>query len=387
MKERVGLLVLLIGLVLACQKESSSSQKDAYPAIQSTFQGKIDPQSPDDYAGQEVPLYITKDNTDGNVITNAGATLGRVLFYDRKLSIDNSISCSSCHKQEFAFGDDERLSGGVAGETGRHSMRLVNARFGFEKHFFWDERAATLEEQVTQPIQDHVEMGFSGRNGHPGIKELLTKLGQEDYYQELFTWVFGDAQITEERLKIALSQFVRSIQSFDSKYDQARNQGYVDGELFPNYTKLENDGKRLFTFPLGVGGAGCAGCHIPPEFDINANSGNNGVIRHASDSSQLELFITRSPSLRDLVKQDGSLNGPMMHTGNFSSLAQVIEHYNDIPNDPANSNLAQQLKRPGNQTQDLELTFYQKQALMAFIKTLAGSNIYTEPMYSDPFPQ
>ena len=129
-----------------------------------------------EYANQDRPAYIQKDNTPGdNRISNIGATLGRVLFYDPRLSVDGTVSCSSCHQQEHGFGDPDIASQGVAGATGRHSMRLINARFGRERNFFWDERVETLEDQVTMPIQDHVEMGFSGTEGDPDFSYLVDR--------------------------------------------------------------------------------------------------------------------------------------------------------------------------------------------------------------------
>ena len=160
----------------------------------------------------------------GSQVTDAGATLGRVLFYDKPLSVDNTVSCASCHQQELAFGDDDQASVGVAGVTPRHSMRLVNVQYAEEVRFFWDERAANLEDQTTQPIQDHLEMGFSGTEGDPDLADLLAKLEAVGYYRELFTFVFGDTEVTEARLQNALSQFLRSIRSFDSKYDEGRLQ-------------------------------------------------------------------------------------------------------------------------------------------------------------------
>ena len=133
------------------------------------IRGTIDLNNLLNYAGQSKPAYIQKDNTPvANPITNAGATLGRVLFYDKNLSVNNTIACASCHQQRFAFGDTALQSLGLTGGlTGRHSMRLVNSRFAEESKFFWDERAASLEVQTSRPIQDHVEMGFSGANGDP----------------------------------------------------------------------------------------------------------------------------------------------------------------------------------------------------------------------------
>jgi cytochrome c peroxidase len=170
------------------------------------------------YAEQPKPAYITKDNTGNNPITNAKATLGRVLFYDKNLSIDNAIACASCHKQAFAFSDTALIITGVAGGlTDRHSMRLVNERFATEAKFFWDERATSLESQTTQPIANHDEMGFSGQTGRANIAALLTKLQSIGYYNELFKFTYGDVAVTEPRLQECLAQFVRSIQSFDAK--------------------------------------------------------------------------------------------------------------------------------------------------------------------------
>src|SRR5687767_11515430 len=139
--------------------------------------GVIDLSSLSDYANQPIPAYITRNNTPGNnAISNIGATLGRVLFYDKRLSRNNTISCASCHQQARGFSDLATASLGVNGTTGRHGMRLINARFAAEPRFFWDERATSLENQSTQPIQNHVEMGFSGTNGDPNFADLVIKL-------------------------------------------------------------------------------------------------------------------------------------------------------------------------------------------------------------------
>jgi cytochrome c peroxidase len=158
-------IVSLVILLVACSKaDTAATGQTVYTAVATAFGAQIDLNNLANYAAQSKPAYITKDNTGNNPIINAKATLGRVLFYDKKLSIDNTISCASCHKQAFAFSDNQLVSTGVAGgKTDRHSMRLVNERFGVETKFFWDERAASLESQTTQPIADHNEMGFSGR--------------------------------------------------------------------------------------------------------------------------------------------------------------------------------------------------------------------------------
>lgn len=336
------------------------------------------------YAGQLRPAYITRNTTTaGNPITDRGATLGRVLFHDKRLSRNSTISCSSCHQQQHAFGDTAIASGGVNGTTGRHSMRLINARFANETRFFWDERAATLEAQTTQPVRDHVEMGFSGTAGDPAFADLVTKLSALDDYRVLFAMTFGDKEISETRIQQSLAQFVRSIQSFDSKYDAGRAVVANDAQPFPNFTAAENAGKQIFLNPPGGpnGGAGCAGCHRPPEFDIDPASRNNGVITKIGGGT--DLTNTRSPSLRDILGPGGVSNGPLMHDGGFATLAQVINHYNAIPGD--NADLDNRLRRPGGQVQNLNLTQVQKDNLAAFLRSLTGTSVYTDERWSNPF--
>jgi cytochrome c peroxidase len=342
----------------------------------------IDLANLDNYAAQPVPAYITKDNCGPNPITDKGATLGRVLFYDKQLSVNNTIACASCHHQQFAFGDTAQLSLGVSGvPTGRHAMRLVNPRFANEVRFFWDERATSLEDQTSRPIKDHNEMGYSGLNGDPNINVLIAKLSQLSYYNTLFTFVYGNATITEARIQDALAEFIRSMQSFDSKFDIGLAQVPLNAP-FPNFTAQENQGKALFLSPPPQGGAGCQGCHRAPEFDIDPLSKNNGVIGVAGSPNLIDLTNTRAPSLRDLFNPNGTLNGPLMHNGNFSTIDQVLLHYNQVPQNPANTNLDPRLAGPGGQ---LNLNLAQRNALIAFLKTLSGNNLYTDAKWSDPF--
>ena len=124
-------------------------------------------------------------------------------------------------------------------------MRLINSRFSDEMKFFWDERANSLEEQTTMPIQDHNEMGFSGTNGDLNFQDLITKLEQVDYYPDLFNFAFNSTEITETRIQDALAQFIRSIQSFDSKYDTGRALAPNDGarhlQILQQQKMLENN--------------------------------------------------------------------------------------------------------------------------------------------------
>ena len=342
--------------------------------------GIIDLANLANYANQGKPAYIQKDNAPPeNQISNAGATLGRVLFYDKRLSRNNTVSCSSCHQQAHAFSDSAIASLGVAGSTTRHSPRLVNARFGTEVQFFWDEHSTSLEDQTTQPIQNATEMGFSGTNGDPDFSDLIARLSATQEYPVLFNFVFGSPAIDETRVQDAIAQFVRSIQSFDSKYDAGRALA-PDPQPFPNFTASENRGKQLYLGAPAQGGAGCAVCHRPPEFDIDPNSRNNGVTGAIGGGT--DLTNTRSPSLRDMVGPTGQLNGPLMHNGSFT-IAQVINHYNAIPGN--NPNLDPRLRRPGGQVQMLNLTPQDRADLEAFLLTLSGNAVYTDQRWSNPF--
>ena len=385
------LVLLFLSVLFSCKKETPMPTGTT-TSIQRTFSGKIDIDHLDDYANQPIPNYITKDNTSSNKITNIGATLGRVLFYDKKLSVNNSIACASCHKQEFAFGDTAVASLGVNGRTGRHSMRLVNARFGAETKFFWDERALTLEDQTTKPIQDHSEMGFSGQNGDPSINDLIAKLSQIDYYKELFQMTYGSEQITEIKIQNALAQFVRSIQSFDSKYDQGRIQVNNDVANFPNFTAQENLGKSLFlTNPIFDanserigGGLGCKSCHGAPEFDIDPQSRSNGIGGSINGGPDFTNF--RSPSLRNLTNNLGVVNGPMMHTAVIKDLQAAIGHYGNLTNAAINNpNLDRKLKPNGVAGQQLHLNAQEMNSVIAFLKTLAGTDVYSNKKWSNPF--
>jgi cytochrome c peroxidase len=392
MKKIVFTTVLFCLILIFACKKSSKGTTDPYAAIKAKFGTKIDPTNLLNYAGQTRPAYITKDNSGANPIDDKKATLGRVLFYDKSLSFDNTISCGSCHRQEFAFSDTALASVGVqGGRTGRHSMRLVNSRFASEVRFFWDERAASLEVQTTQPIQDHAEMGFSGQSGRPGLNDLINKLSAIDYYKELFQFVYGSTTITEAKMQDAMANFIRSIQSFDSKYDAGRATTTADGPFFPNFTTQENIGKALFLQPAQFdansnrtgGGLGCQGCHRAPEFDILPNSGNNGVIGRLN-APGIDITVTRSPTLRDLVRADGTLNGPLMHTGVIRSLQAAIGHYGTINIAPGNTNLDVRL-RPNGIGQKLNLTAAEVDNLQAFLRTLSGTNVYTDVKWSNPF--
>lgn len=391
--KKTGIVLLLLIPAISWMAGCSKNKTDiSYPAVAAAFGNNINLNQLKNYANQGKPAYINKDNTGSNTITDAKATLGRVLFYDKSLSINNTIACASCHKQEFAFSDTALVSSGVlGGVTGRHSMRLVNSRFANETKFFWNERAATLEQQTTQPIQDHDEMGFSGSSGRGNLNTLLNKLQNIAYYQEIFKFVYGDTQVTEARIQECLAQFIRSIQSFDSKYDVGRSQVANDPQPFPNFTAQENQGKALFLTPPVFdatgnrisGGLGCNGCHQAPEFDIDPNSRNNGIIGMVN-AQGIDLLNTRAPSLRNLTRANGALNGPMMHTGVIKTLQAAVGHYGSINLAPGNTNLDARL-RPNGFGQQLHLSAAEVNAVIAFLLTLSGNAVYTDNRWSNPF--
>ena len=386
--------LLILTILNACNSNSTDNYQDAdpYPNISTAFGNTIELDNLSNYENQTVPNYITKNNSLGNNISNEIATLGRVLFYDVNLSVDNTVSCATCHQQSHGFSDTEVASNGVNGQTVRHSMRLINVLFSDEVKFFWDERAETLEAQTTMPIKDHGEMGFSGENGDLSFEDLLEKLNGIGYYNELFTFAFGNSNITEDRIQQALSQFVRSIQSFDTKYDEGRAQAGNDGIPFSNFTMQENQGKNLFLAPpqfdgngsrIG-GGIGCAGCHTPPEFSIEPNTLNNGIIGVIGSTSDIDINNTKAPTLRELFSVDGSLNGPFMHTGAFVNLQQVMTHYDNIIVPLGNTNIDPKLLPQGN-PQQLNLTTEEINSVIAFLRTLSGTDVYTNTKWSNPF--
>ena len=344
----------------------------------------IDVNRLDNYANPALPAYFDAtvaalDNTpNNNAINDRVATLGRVLFYDKRLSVNDTTSCAACHQQANGFDDPQKFSTGFSGTafTNAHAMRLGNIKYYRPGTMFWDKRAASLEAQVSQPIIHPVEMGFDATNG--GINALLTKLAASTYYPDLFTLAFGNAAITETRIQQALAQFTRSMISAASRWDTAYAQVFSAtapnrnlNVALPGFSAAEELGHQLFMTGPGQGGAGCAACHQPPTFALAANSLSNGL-----DAN--ETIIFKSPSLKN-----AGLSKAFMHDGRFSTLEQVIEHYNSgIQNGPALDN---RLKAPGGAPLRLNLTPNEKAALVAFLITLNDNNLVTDAKFSNPF--
>jgi cytochrome c peroxidase len=337
------------------------------------------------------PLVMAQDNTPANnPITKDGATLGRVLFYDKNLSANRSVACASCHDQSHGFSDTVKFSPGFAGApTARNSMPLSNARYYRSGKFFWDERAATLEAQVLLPIQSTVEMGLT-------LAEIVPRVAAQAYYPELFTRAFGTAEVTTDRVSKALAQFVRSIVSYRSRYDEGVAATGAIGASFANFTDQENRGKALF-----LGPAGCAGCHLvnpppagPPSMTLGNQAAffiniatNNGLTaglttdNGVGDVTGLAMDQGRfkAPELRNVA-----LTAPYMHDGSIATLAEVIEHYNTGV--LAHPNLDPRLRVPGTMTpRKLNLTPADSAALVAFLGTLTDQPLTQDPAFSNPF--
>lgn len=367
-------------LFLAC--ESPASRQET-PDVDLSAELSIDldnlPRYTPSYPAHYTPAVLNTDNTPvGNPVTDIGATLGRVLFYDKQLSVNGTVSCASCHSQSAGFSDTRVKSVGFEGGlTDVHSMRLTNTRFYTGNTMFWDKRAANLEAQSTQPIQNPVEMGFDAAHG--GMGAVVERLKGIDYYPPLFNAVFGDPAITEQRIQRALAQFVRSMVSVNSAFDTGL--ASVGGNLgadFPNYTTQQNLGKRLFltpASPASTGAAGCASCHVPPTFALSAGSQSNGL-----DPMQTTVF--KSPSLKSVA-----LDGAFMHDGRFTTLHQVVRHYNTgIQAGPSLDNRLRGAPGPGGmQTLRLNLSEAQIDAVVAFMQTLTDETLRTDPKFSDPF--
>ncbi len=198
----------------------------------------------------KAPLSIAKyEIPEDNPLTIEGVELGRHLFYEKILSKDSTVSCGSCHIQSHGFSDPKKFSIGVDGKKStRQSMSLSNLIF--QKEFFWDGRASSLEVQALDPIKNPLEMNLS-------ISEAVNRLNKSEKYPPLFEKAFGTQEITSTLLAKAIAQFERTLVSQDSKYDKAKRKEYTP-------TALEELGEDLFynhPFPPEIRGGNCGDCH------------------------------------------------------------------------------------------------------------------------------
>jgi cytochrome c peroxidase len=309
-----------------------------------------------------------------NPMTKEGVALGRMLFYEELLSVNNRVSCASCHRQERAFTDGMPFSTGVDGSgTKRNSMSLSNLLW--VQSLFWDGRTGSLEEQSIVPLTDPHEMGQS-------LEATSKKLSGTSHYPALFEKAFGTSEISGERITKAIAQFERTLISANSKYDQ-----FLRGEYKPDQSELR--GLTLFsTRPQpdkNIRGANCSHCHATPKTfsDLFHNNGLDSIQRDHGRQDFTKLVDDRGrfrvPTLRNIA-----LTAPYMHDGRFWTLEEVIDHYSDHVKQsetvsPFIAEVSNESGRIG-----LILTKQEKQDLISFLKMLTDEDFITNPEFSDP---
>ena len=308
------------------------------------------------------------------------ATLGRVLFYDKKLSINESISCASCHKQNIGFADDVALSEGFDGElTTRNSLPLGNT-IGFETAygggtgralFSWDESNIDIASQSKAAIISEIEMGLD-------MSTVIDRVEKDEAYPILFRKAYGDSKILQHRVLEAIEEFVNSIVSTDSKFDEQsmKHEGNIFSD-FDGYTKQENLGKSIYLLK-------CASCHSTDHMFTAKSVANNGLDMEYADkgvggrtNQNSDNGVFKVPFLRNI-----ELTAPYMHDGRFETLREVIDHYSEgIVNHP---NLANELK-DFNQPEKMNFSEGEKYALEVYLKTLTDDKLMADVRFSNPF--
>jgi cytochrome c peroxidase len=311
-----------------------------------------------------------------NPLTEEGVELGRHLFYDKLLSIDNTVSCASCHHQVNAFSDPNVLSVGVGGAVGtRQSMALVN--MGWQQFFFWDGRVSTLEEQIFHPVLDPVEMDNTWA-------EVENRLRQHEKYPQMFYRAFGEPGIDSVKASKAIAQFIRTMVSAESKFDLIYK--YANGIplssqeaiLFQQITPEELAGYDLF---MSLNGADCMHCHNGPLMQVQIYS-NNGLDATFTDLGRYN--VTGNPNDKGRFKVPTLRNigytAPYMHDGRFATLDEVINHYSHgLVWSPTIDTNMEFITHGG-----VQLTNQEKAFLKAFLLTMNDPNFITNPKFSNP---
>lgn len=356
MKKYVVITLILAG-VIACQPDQLEELPLPGPDV--TY---IDFPKPDNFPVPELPA--------DNPLTEEGVELGRHLFYEVRLSGDNTLACAGCHLQDQGFSDFNATSVGIDGISGtKNAMAIFN--LAWQEHFFWDGRSPSLEHQAALPVEDPIEM-------HTTWPEALAKLEQDSLYQALFTAAFGPNSITRENATKAIAQFERILVSADSKFDAWQRGDY-------QFTQEEALGYNIFNSERGD----CFHCHG----DINTGNTfgafgtlqftNNGLDsnlipgsgREGVTGDSLDRAKFKIPSLRNV-----EYTFPYMHDGRFQTLFDVVEFYNTggFPSYTIDPNM----KAAGV---GRNWTPAEKAALIAFMRTLSDPNFVTNPAFSDPF--
>ena len=317
--------------------------------------------------GTNVGQSITTEVTNNDI-----ATLGRVLFYDGKLSKNNATACASCHHQEKAFSDGEASSTGFGGEkTTRNSLSFQNLSLG--NNFFWDARQRTLQDLIGEPIVNHIEMGIED------LPQLMNKLSETSYYPELFEKAYGSTSISEEKFVGAISEFLASVTSTNSTFDRALKNDFED------FSAMEKLGMAIFYSDKAL----CGSCHTGANFAApdavdqyyNPSRGttNIGLDLDYADEGRIDGFggEFKIPSLRNIM-----LTAPYMHDGRYNTMREVLDHYNS--GIKAHPNLDFKLQKDGQPIR-MNLSSLELDALEAFMHTLTDQELITNPAFSNPF--
>lgn len=346
------------------------------------------PEVPDDYRAQ-LPRHISSMGLSPRPVDQDKAILGRVLFYDKSLSKDGKVSCASCHKQELAFSDDKKVSTGVFDRAGSRNSIALGSVLNFSAYygtdlfgsagipFFWDNRAETASAQNLASMTNPDEMDMTHA-------EIVDAVQNKPYYKPLFKMAFDNETITSTRVSEAIAEFVNSLGSYKSKFDQEAEKaiGYntfsnAEFNNFSGFTAQENLGKTLYL-------NNCASCHSntqgrPPKMQANngldlatTDAGVGGITGQSADQGMFKV-----PLMRNIA-----LTAPYMHDGRFATLEEVVEHYSS--GIKAHPNLSPEL-RSGNSPKRMNFSDTEKQALVAFLKTLTDETLLTDVKFSDPF--
>ncbi|MBU6342066.1 MAG: hypothetical protein KGS48_11285 [Bacteroidetes bacterium] len=385
------LFLLLAGFLLgtACSKDSAPD-----PAPADAFSRTVAPYLNLSAAAPSYRVSIP-NYTKGlfqSVQPNAQlAQLGRVIFYDKHLSKDGTISCAHCHQQAHAFADPTALSTGVEGQkTTRNSMALGNIQWlggmlGLDSvgnallPLFWDSRAHSVSEQSRGAFTNAHEMGLT-------MPEVLQLVRNQPYYPWLFEQAWGDTLVDEARIFTALAHFMNGIHASHSRLDEALARLPDPFDLssdFPGYSASENIGKAIYV-------QRCMSCHGSINSIQKVFEANNGLDKNYTDKGKgaisgkfYENGTFKVPGLRNI-----EFSAPYMHDGRFATLEEVVEHYNSgivqgfgLHGDLLEYDPLTQSYSPLR----LNLTASEKQGLVDFLKTLSDKELINDERYSDPF--
>ena len=327
--------------------------------------------------------------------------LGRVLFYDTQMSINNSISCASCHKQSLAFADNVAFSRGFENRlTSRNSMPIQNligngisipdssagnitigdGGFFGSQVLFWDGRESDLDSMVMHPVVNHVEMGIMS------LEQLVDKIRTVPYYNELFLKAYGNDEITAGKIAHALSVFLQSIRADHTKLDESVPS--MDSNGFQIDTGVRLSGFELLGQQRFIEKYNCNSCHQVqnPHGYLQAGTFSNiglDVVYADKGLGQVTGLETdngkfKIPSLRNVA-----LTAPYMHDGRFETLSDVIDHYSHgLANNP---NLDHKLRGADGNPLQLNISADEKRAIIAFLNTLTDREMISDPKFSDPF--